>query len=800
MFFQDPRSQSASAPIPIVMDALGPGGDRASSASSTRSLDLRRLSVRVDSAYSSFSAGCGGPEPRSPSPETDPVPYLDCDCMRVVWGGPAPAPPAAGLLMCPRPRPAAATLYGPHLPEIQGTPGPLNRQATPLLYALAAEAEAAAQAAEPPSPPASRAAYRQRLQGAQRRVLRETSFQRKELRMSLPARLRSVAPVRPSTAHLRSASLSHPVGEVEPARSGAPAPSTAGLGRLASQQRKWCFSEPGTLHRVGQGSGPAGECSGEACSRSDLAKPKSQELPRGAEFEGHQIGWLPGTQPRGTSDPDLGSLKLHEAYKPTSRSQSTSGEVLGRWRGPGRVIPIVQAIPPGAEPPRPLCQAKFSSAHASHQQYGADQDQSADRATVTPQHPVREPPEASGADSCWQGVNGSVGVSKITCCNSSGTANGDIPTSDPTRLLTTDPPTAAESDHLKPLPADCLELPGNDTPRPPDHTALPWGTGKPSSRPTWPSQRLEELVQELARLDPSLSDILAPHPSPEPPLDVLDGLIPLAEVWAAMRPACGEAGEEAGGTSEPQSCLPSSAQLLTTSQDETRAENFTMCPVPEQPYGQGPPEPTNSIQAKKAELADLLQKMLRDLQAEQERLRGAAQACARRRAALESAMGQACAPQELERFSRFMADLERVLGLLLLLGSRLARVRCALVRAGSNGDPDERASLLQRLRLLQQQQEDAKELKEHVARRERVLREVLMRTLPVEELHAYCALLAGKAAVLAQQRSLDERVRLLQDQLDAVKSDLGHRSLLSGPARPPGTRPPDKPPFPPPFF
>ena len=55
-------------------------------------------------------------------------------------------------------------------------------------------------------------------------------------------------------------------------------------------------------------------------------------------------------------------------------------------------------------------------------------------------------------------------------------------------------------------------------------------------------------------------------------------------------------------------------------------------------------------------------------------------------------MGQACAPHELERFSGFMADLEQVLGLLLLLGSRLDRVRGALARAGADCDPDEQVT------------------------------------------------------------------------------------------------------------
>uniref|UniRef100_A0A8C9AKW0 Shroom family member 1 n=1 Tax=Prolemur simus TaxID=1328070 RepID=A0A8C9AKW0_PROSS len=773
------------------MEALGAGGERACPASPTRSLDLRRLSTRADSAYSSFSAASGGPEQRTPSPGTDLLPYLDWDYVRVVWGGPAPARPDAVPRASPLPGPAVTTGSGPQPPGVQGIPGPLNRQATPLLYALAAEAEAVARAAEPPSPPASRAAYRQRLQGAQRRVLRETSFQRKELRMSLPARLRPAAPARPPAVHSRSASLSHPGGEAEPACSRTPAPGTAGRGRLADQQRKWCFSEPGKLDRVGRGGGPAGECTGEASSSSGLTRPQPQEVqhPVLAELECHEIRWLPKTQSRSTAYLHSGSSKLADTYRP-GRSRSASGEVLGSWGGSGGAMPSVQAVPQGAETPRPLFQTQLSRVHASDQQCGTDLGQRAGQPNISPEDPLHEYPGTAEADDCWQRVNGSADVSRPTSCSPPGTANGDTPTIDPTGQLTTGPLAAAESDLLKLLPV---------APGPPHHTALAWATGQPGSRPTWPSQRLEELVQELARLDPSLCDTLAFQPSPELPLGLLDGLIPLAEVSAAVSPACGEAGEEAAGASEPGSYQVSFTQLLPTSQEETRLENSATHPVPDQPSTERFPAPNNSIQAKKVELASLLQKMLWDLHAEHERLRGAAQAWARSQAALEAAVSQACTPPQLERFRRFMADLERVLGLLLLLASRLARVRRALAWAGSEGDPEERASLRQRLGFLQRQQQDAQQLKEHVARRERGLREVLARALPLEELRSYGALLAGKAAVLAQQRSLDERVRVLQDQLDAISSDLGHHSLSPRPARAPETCLPDEQPSPPPL-
>jgi protein Shroom len=105
------------------------------------------------------------------------------------------------------------------------------------------------------------------------------------------------------------------------------------------------------------------------------------------------------------------------------------------------------------------------------------------------------------------------------------------------------------------------------------------------------------------------------------------------------------------------------------------------------------------------------------------------------------------------------------------------------------------ASLLQRLQLLQRQQEEAKELKEHVARREQTLRQVLERELPAEHLRSYCVLLASKARILSQQRSLDDRIRFLKDQLDTIWSDLSHHPLSPRLTWAPAIRPLNKQPF-----
>lgn len=422
----------------------------------------------------------------------------------------------------------------------------------------------------------------------------------------------------------------------------------------------------------------------------------------------------------------------------------------------------------------------------SYRQYENDLSKKAGQIAVSAERPLHETPGITGTEDCGQAVNGSVDLSRPTSIPE--TTNDDIPTFDTNG--TTDPSAATEKKPLKPPPVDVLRPSDSETPGSPHHTSLTWGQF--DSKTTWPSRHFEALVQELARLDPSLSRTLAAQPGPEPPQGLLDGLFPVEEIRSAMRPALEEMGEKAAGASEEGSCGHHLTQDLQTSQEASRSENST--PDPDQSSGQEFPE-GNSTQAKKVELARLLQKMLQDLHAEQERLRGTAADWTQRNGALEAAVSQACTPRELERFRRFMTDLERVLGLLLLLGSRLVRVNLALARAGSNSDPDERASLLQRLQLLQRQQEEAKELKEHVARREQTLRQVLERELPAEHLRSYCVLLASKARILSQQRSLDDRIRFLKDQLDTIWSDLSHHPLSPRLTWAPAIRPLNKQPF-----
>lgn len=144
-------------------------------------------------------------------------------------------------------------------------------------------------------------------------------------------------------------------------------------------------------------------------------------------------------------------------------------------------------------------------------------------------------------------MNGSVDNSRPTSIP--GTTNDDIPTFDPNGLLITDPSAATEKIAPKPPSVDdVLKQSDSETPGSPRHTSLP--SGRLGSKPTWPSRHFEELVQELARLDPSMSHSLAAQPGPELPLGLLDGLFPAEEIRSAARPAGEGAGEKAAGASE----------------------------------------------------------------------------------------------------------------------------------------------------------------------------------------------------------------------------------------------------------
>ncbi|NXP45505.1 SHRM4 protein, partial [Heliornis fulica] len=117
-------------------------------------------------------------------------------------------------------------------------------------------------------------------------------------------------------------------------------------------------------------------------------------------------------------------------------------------------------------------------------------------------------------------------------------------------------------------------------------------------------------------------------------------------------------------------------------------------------------------------------------------------------------------------------DLDKVVNLLLSLSGRLARVETALDSLGPHAPDEDKVALQEKQRLLAEQLEDAKELKEHVGRREEAVGAMVARYLPTEHLQDYQHFVKMKSALIAEQRELEEKIKLGQEQLRCLRESL----------------------------
>lgn len=81
-------------------------------------------------------------------------------------------------------------------------------------------------------------------------------------------------------------------------------------------------------------------------------------------------------------------------------------------------------------------------------------------------------------------------------------------------------------------------------------------------------------------------------------------------------------------------------------------------------------------------------------------------------------------------------------------------------------------SLLEKQRILTQQHEDAKELKENLDRRERIVFDILANYLSEENLADYEHFVKMKSALIIEQRELEDKIHLGEEQLKCLFDSL----------------------------
>ncbi|XP_059943181.1 protein Shroom4 isoform X4 [Mesoplodon densirostris] len=143
---------------------------------------------------------------------------------------------------------------------------------------------------------------------------------------------------------------------------------------------------------------------------------------------------------------------------------------------------------------------------------------------------------------------------------------------------------------------------------------------------------------------------------------------------------------------------------------------------------------------------------------------------------VETNLKAVCKSNEFEKYRLFIGDLDKVVNLLLSLSGRLARVENALNSIDSEAN-QEKLVLIEKKQQLTGQLADAKELKEHMERREKLVFGMVSRYLPQDQLQDYQHFVKMKSALIIEQRELEEKIKLGEEQLKCLRE-----SLLLGPS------------------
>ncbi|TNN84585.1 Protein Shroom2 [Liparis tanakae] len=139
---------------------------------------------------------------------------------------------------------------------------------------------------------------------------------------------------------------------------------------------------------------------------------------------------------------------------------------------------------------------------------------------------------------------------------------------------------------------------------------------------------------------------------------------------------------------------------------------------------------------------------------------------------VEAAVRRLCRPNQLDKFRMFVGDLDKVVSLLLSLAGRLARVENALDGLEEEAPPEEKRTLAEKRKLLMLQHEDAKELKDNLDRRERLVSGAMAAHLDPGGLDDYRHFVKMKAALIIEQRKLEDKVKLGEEQLKCLTDSL----------------------------
>ncbi|KAF4082960.1 hypothetical protein AMELA_G00134490 [Ameiurus melas] len=293
-------------------------------------------------------------------------------------------------------------------------------------------------------------------------------------------------------------------------------------------------------------------------------------------------------------------------------------------------------------------------------------------------------------------------------------------------------------------------------------------------------EKREELARDIMGMDKSLVDILD-QSKMKTTMDLMEGIYPQGEQLleglqqrrkSASKQSPKTTQEKADDKTAASASLATSSSYYSTSAPKAELL-IKMKDMQEQMKEQSSEdEHEYDLSNKKQELIDSLSRKLQVLREARESLLEDMQDNNTLGEDVEATVQAICKPNELDKFRMFVGDLDKVVSLLLSLSGRLARVENALNNQEEGVSAEEKHTLTEKRKLLICQHEDAKELKENLDRRERLVFEILASYLSEDRLADYQHFVKMKSALIIEQRKLEDRIKLGEEQLKCLKDSL----------------------------
>lgn len=296
-------------------------------------------------------------------------------------------------------------------------------------------------------------------------------------------------------------------------------------------------------------------------------------------------------------------------------------------------------------------------------------------------------------------------------------------------------------------------------------------------------QKREELAKDIMGKDKSLADILD-QSKMKTTMDLMEGIFPPEEQLlegahqrrkVLPKQTVARPTEERGK----EDCTPAAVTMVTNSTYYSTSAPKAELLIKMKDMQEEEEEEENSEDELDIDLANKKQELINSLSKKLQVLREARESLLEDILdnnslgdEVENQVQQVCKPNELDKFRMFVGDLDKVVSLLLSLSGRLARVENALNCLDDDATVDERRTLIEKRKLLIRQHEDAKELKENLDRRERVVYEILGNYLPEDCLTDYEHFVKMKSALIIEQRKLEDKIKLGEEQLKCLMDSL----------------------------